>query len=343
MKKFFSILLSIIFALCFLFTLLLSVVRFNFSYSVITDLASQILKPISYNSKTYYDDGLFHPEDKKVTLAQYEFDASALDSFDFSSIDFTSMDVSEIVNSILQEYDVAVDSEFIAEVLASPDVSEFVDKYANEVVEYMTGAKEELEINPDDIKKVMNKSIDMFEEHTGEVVDRSGLDEVVQASVEAALPELTATLDIAKEENAQTFEGLKKVNTLLSLKFYLLCLAVCVILALIILLIHRNVFVWFKYISIPAIVDGALIFICAVIAAAVLPSVLTQAFTEAKLPKGIFEAVWAYAAKILGQLKLYGCITTLCGVVLCVLGFTLGKKKLAADTPAESAVDAESN
>ena len=73
MKKFFSVLLSILFALALLFTLLLSVVRFNFSYSTITELAGQLLRPVSAAPVIeYQDDGLFHPGDIKITYAGYE-------------------------------------------------------------------------------------------------------------------------------------------------------------------------------------------------------------------------------------------------------------------------------
>ena len=242
MKKFFSVLLSIIFAVCLLGTLLLGIVRTDFSYSAITKIASEILKPVSKAEPV--EDGLFHPGDAKITLAGYEeygdFDFS---SIDLSSIDMTNLDINELVETYLEAAGVEVEPEFIAEILASPDVSEFVDKYVGEVVSYMTGESEELKINPDDIKKVMNKSIDMYEEHTGEVVDRSGLNEAIEENVAVMTTEITTALDTAKEENAETFEVLKQVEFFLSLKFFLICIGVCVFFALIILLINRNIYI----------------------------------------------------------------------------------------------------
>ena len=152
MKKILSILLSIIFALCLFVTLLLSVVRFNFNYSTITKLASEIMKPVS--KAPLYNDGLFHPDDKVITLAQYDFDPSALENFDFSSIDLSNMDVNEIVQSYLDVAGVEVEPEFIAEVLASPEVSEFVDQYVGEIVDYVTGNTEELTITYPSIMEV---------------------------------------------------------------------------------------------------------------------------------------------------------------------------------------------
>ena len=47
MKKFLSVVLSILFAICLLGTLLLSVVRNNFSYSKLVKMAGQMMKPVS--------------------------------------------------------------------------------------------------------------------------------------------------------------------------------------------------------------------------------------------------------------------------------------------------------
>lgn len=327
MKKFLSVLLSIIFAICLLLTLTLSVVRFNFSYSTITKLASEIMKPVS--KAPVYDDGLFHPGDKVITLAQYEFDASALENLDFSSIDLTNLDVNEIVKTYLEDAGIEVEPEFIAEVLASPDVSEFVDKYVGEVVNYMTGETTELNINPDDVMKVVNTSINMFEEHTGEVVEinREEIKQAIKENVETVQVQITESLDTAKEENADALAALKYVNLILSLKIYLICIGVCLLLAILIFLLNMNIFATFKFISIPAIVDGLLIFIAAVIAAATVPKIAPALIAEYGLPKGIFEGVWVYLSKVLGQMKIYGCVATLLGVVLCVLGFKLDKTK----------------
>ena len=213
MKKFFSILLSIIFAVCLFATLLLGVARSNFSYSAITKIASEILKPVS--KAPVNDGGLFHPGDVKCALAQYGgFDLS---SVDLSSVDFTNLDVNALVGQYLDAAGVDVEPEFVAEVLASPDFSEFVDKYAGEIVSYVTGATTELSINSDDVKKIMNKSLDMYEKHTGQVVDRSGLDQAIETNVASMKTEITAALDTAKEENAEALAALKIVDFILSM------------------------------------------------------------------------------------------------------------------------------
>ena len=330
MRKFFSVLLSILFAVCFLITALLGIVRKDFSYSAITKMAGEILKPVSKIEPV--NDGLFHPGDVRYSLAAYEdygdFDISALD---LSSVDFTNLDVNELVQTYLDAAGVEVEPEFIAEVLASPEVSDFVDKYAGEVVSYMTGSSSELKIDAADIQKVMNKSLDMYEEHTGEVVDRTGLDQAIEENVALAQTEITAALDTAKEENADALAALKYVELILSLKIFLACIGVCVLLALILFLIKRNVFSWLVYVFMPVFIDGILIFVAACVAQGVAPGLLSAALTDAGMPKGLYEGIWSYISIILSHLKICGIVCAVGGTVFWATGITLGKKTKKAE------------
>lgn len=325
MKKAFSIILSIIFTICLLATMLLGVVRNNFSVSKITEMVSQIFKTAQAPVIQYEDNGLFYPEQKVITLAQFE--GYDLGDFDLSSIDLTNMDVNSIVQSYLEANDIDVDPAVVTEILASPDITETVNQYADQIINYMTGASDEINIEPEQLTKVVNKAIDKYEEKTGEVIDRSGLDEAISTNVEAMVPELTATLDSAKEENAQVFEAIKIVNTILSLKVFIIALVVCFVLALIIFLINMNIFVCFKYISIPAIIDGLILFIGALVAAGMVPSILKGLIADNGLPAAIYDLVIVYLNKVFLQLKVCGIVATILGVILCVFGFMLGKKK----------------
>lgn len=328
MKKFLSVVLSILFAICLLGTLLLSVVRNNFSYSKLVKMAGEMMKPVSVAP---VEDGLFHPGDIRYSLAAYEeygdFGDFDLSSIDLSSIDLTNMDVNEIVQSYLEAAGIDVEPEFIAEVLASPEVSSFIDQYAGEIVDYVTGTSEELNINTDDVLNVMNKSLDLYEEHTGEVVDRSGMKEAVESNVAEAKASIQESLDVVKEENSENLEALKKVDFFLSLKFFLICAGICLLLALLILLINRNVFAWLKYVFMPCFIDGLIIFIAACVAGGILPGIIKNALEVYALPKGIYEGIWSLVSTVLGQMKIYGLVAAVLGIGLFVLGATLGKKK----------------
>lgn len=325
MKKAFSIILSIFFTICLLATLLLGLVRNNFSVSKITEIVSQFFQTGQAPVMQFEDNGLFYPEQKVLTLAQFEdYD---LGDFDLSSIDFTNMDVNSIVQSYLEANEIDVDPAVVTEILASPDIKETINQYADQIINYMTGASDEINIEAEELTRVVNKAIDKYEEKTNEVVDRTGLDEAISANVEAMVPELTATLDSAKEENAEVFEAIKIVNTILSLKVFIIALVLCFALALIIFLINMNIFVCFKYISIPAIIDGLIIFIGAILATGMVPSILRSLIAENGLPSAIYDLVIVYLNKVFLQLKICGVIATILGVILSVLGFMLDKKK----------------
>jgi hypothetical protein len=328
MKKFFSVLLSIIFAICLFATIILGIARANLSTSKITELASQIFKISKAPVIQFEDDGLFHPEQKVITYAQ--FNPEDFGNFDISSLDLSNMDINQIVQSYLEEYEIDVDPEVVAEILASPEITQTVSQYADEIINYMTGESDEINIDPEQLTKVVNTAIDKYEAATGEVVDRSGLDEAISENVEAMVPELTATLDTAKEENAEAFEILKKVNFWLSLKIFILAICVCAVLALVIFLINMNIFVCFKYISIPSIVVGLILFIAAIVTNGLIPSILKDLIIAEGLPLAIYDVAITYISKILFQLKVYGIAATLLGVILCVFGFKLGKKTTAA-------------
>lgn len=78
------------------------------------------------------------------------------------------MDINEIVQQYLDAANLDVEPEFVAEILASPEITQAVEKYSTEIINYMTGTSEELNIDPAEITKVINVSIDKYEAATGE-------------------------------------------------------------------------------------------------------------------------------------------------------------------------------
>ena len=328
MKKFFSILFSVIFAVCFLFVSLLSVIRFNFSYSAITKIASEILKPVA--KAPVFQDDLFRPGSAACVLSASKDGDFDLNSLDFSSIDFANLDVNGIVGQYLEAAGVDVEPEFISEVLASPEISQFVDKYAGEIVGYMTGSESKLSINPADVKKILDKSIDMYEKRTGETVDRSGMDDAIKEGVVSAETQLTAALDTAKKENADALYALKAVEFVLSLKFYLACIGVCAFFALVIFLINMNFFAWLQYVFMPVFIDGLFLFAVALAVQNAFPPLLLAAFDGQNIPRGVYEGVLSYAVKVFAQMKIFGLAAAVLGLALFVVGTVCNKKKKAA-------------
>jgi len=321
MKKFFSIVLSIVFALALLVTLLLGIARKHIQPSIITNLAGEILKPVAYEK---HDNGLFYPDEWNVVqTVQYEMP----EDFDFSTLDFENLDVAEIISAIGSEYGVDLDEEFVAEVLQDPETANLVNSYTTEIIDYMTGAKEELNIDPVKLEKVVNKTIDKYEAKTGETIDRTGLSEAIDQGMKEALPEITASLDEVKEENAADLAMVKKVLDIMSLKYFIICILVCVIFVGIIFAINGNIFVTFRYVSIPSIVVGFLLFIVAILIGAALPEIAVALKSETGLSENIINPIMKIVKAIVTNIKITGLVTDLIGVVLCVLGFTLYKKE----------------
>lgn len=325
MKKILSILISVLLFFALLSTLLLGIVRKNVSGSTITNLAVELMKPVAMET---HNNGLYYPDEGKiVSVVQYDYNDFDISSLDLSNIDLSNLDINALVNEYCKAAGVDVDADFIAEVLADPQTSKFVDKYFTEITEYAAGVKTELKIDPVDVQNVVNNAIDKYEIKTGEKVDRTGLNENIAVAVKESTPSITAAIDEVKEENAESFEQSKLLIQLLSLKVFLICIAVCVVLALIILLINQNIFAWFKYISIPTIIAGALIFIAGIILNNLMPSIEQELFAqiEFELPLSFVTAVEKIIMNILKQIKITGAISTLIGVVLCGLGFKLDK------------------
>lgn len=321
MKKILSVLLSILFAFALLGTLLLGIVREHVKPSTISDLASEILKPVAYEKNS---SGLFYPDEWNVVqVVDYEIP----EDLDFSNIDLENLDIAEIVDTVAEAYGVDIDSEFVAEVLSDPETTELVNEYTNEIVDYMTGKTTELNIDPVKLEKVINKSIDKYEEKTGEVVDRTGLNESINEGVKAAVPEITTSLDVVKEENAETLEVVKLCFEILSLKTLLICVAVCVIIALLIFVINRNIFRTLRFVSIPGFIVGVILFGSAISIGVLLPMVMEMLKAELALPGSIINAVVKIVSIVISNIKFTGIITILISVVAGVLGFTLYKTK----------------
>ena len=275
MKKFGSVLLSIVFAIMLLITLLLSVVRSNLNYSKIAGIAGKFLDPVL----EYY----------------------------------------------LSEEDVKFDSDFVQDVLNCEELCDFVDKYAGKVLSYATDSITELNFAEDDLKTVADKGIELYVKHTGAYVDKSNLDNQIKEYT----AQIISDLDKLKEENPQYISVLKKAVFFLSLKGYLICIICSLLLACLLFLINRNIFVWLQYVFMPAFVDGIILFVVAAGLLGTLPNLIALAVKNAGLADGIADVIWAYLSIILNQIKRCGAVSAIAGIALWSLGFTLAKKKAA--------------
>ena len=245
MKKFCSVLLSIVFALCLLAALMLTVIRSNLNYSKIINIAGQFLNPV--------------------------------------------------MEHYLNEENVKFDSEFVPDVLASEELKDFVNKYQDYVVDYIVDKNPELTFEHEDVKKIAEKGIELYVKHTGAYVDKSNLD----AQINQYVSEIISDLDTLKAENQEYIKIIKIVEIILSDKTYLICIIASVVLACLLLLINKNIFVWMQYVFMPVFVDGIILFVLASGLLATLPGLLSIMVKNAGLIDDIYNAVWAYISVIL--------------------------------------------
>ncbi len=333
MKKLGSILLSIVFAICLLATLLLGIVREKLNVGTVMDLVADMLKPVA--TLDYPDTGLYYPEyGKKISTVQYEEYGFDLNSLDLSNIDLENLNINELVTQVLQENGVEVDAEFVAEVLEDKQSQEVLNKYVGQITEYVVGTRTELEIDATDVQNVVNNAIDKYEVATGEVVDRTGLNEMIETSVVEASTTLSQGLDEAKsemidEETMQLMQtGFQFIEKITAIKTLMLCIAVCVVLAALILLINKSFFGMCKYISIPGLIDGILIVSFGVLLYSIVPGIVEEIMTSYGISYGLASLpLENLLVSIKKMTSTVGFIAIIISVVVGALGFVFGRKK----------------
>lgn len=326
MKKFLSVLLSIFLTIALFITLLLGVVKEVAKPSVIKDLVMQAGKSVSVMEK---NDGLYYLGQKILRTTQFDegFDFS---SFDLSSIDFTNLDIPSLIKEYATEFDYEIDEELIEEVLSDPETSKLLDKYSYEIIDYMTGTSDSLTIDSTEITSLVNKTIDKYEEKTGEVIDRTGLDEMITENISAASEEIVSALDEVKNENSEVIKDLKLVMDILSTKTFVICVLVCICFALLILIVNLNIFTTLKYLSISSLIAGILVVMVVVVANGSLSFATNLIMKEFELSQGLLDFAAGIIISILKKLMINGIVAAVAGLILLIVSIIFGNKKPVA-------------
>ena len=87
-----------------------------------------------------------------------------------------------------------------------------------------------------------------------------------------------------------------------------------------------NVFTMFKYVSIPGIIDGLILFIAGILCVVSLQTVY-ELLSENGVPLAAVEIIKPILTGIIKSVRFYGLVTLFVCIILCVIGFILGKKK----------------
>ena len=323
MKKFFSIILTILLTIMLFATLFLGIVRKYVSFQTIVDLSKELTKTAVTEIQPI---GLYHPGQDTRVLAQYSVDPSA---FDLSQLDLSTMSLDQLdISSLVSQYagGADIDPDFLGQVLEDESTIEFEDYFVTTVVDYLAGVTTELNFDSDKIETFVNKTIDKYEDYSGEKVDRSGLSETISATVEMAAPQITAAVDDVKKENEADLAKLQPLLKLLKPETLYCAIGICAVLCLLILLINRNIATWLKYIGVSGIVSGLLLFIGVLVAFAIIPD--SNALADLTgIPTGLVSPVMKLITMILMTFRSTGIITGISGILLLTAGCILGKKK----------------
>ncbi len=326
MKKFLSVLLSVFLTISLFVTLLLGIVKEVAKPSVVKDLVLQAGKSVSVMPK---DDGLYRPGEKILKTTQFDTDFD-FSTFDFSSIDFTNLDISALVKEYASEFDSEIYEELVEEILADSETSKLLDKYTYEIIDYVTGTSDSLNIDSSEITSVLNKTFDKYEEKTGQVIDRTGLDEMITENIAAASEEIVSALDEVKEENADVIKDLKLVLDILSTKTFVICVLVCICFALLILIVNLNIFATLKYLSISSLIAGILVVIVVFVANSSLSFATSLIMKEFELQQGLLDFAAGIIISVIKKLMINGIVTAVVGLVLLIVSIIFGNKKIAA-------------
>lgn len=318
MKKFLSIILSIIFGLVLLVTLLFNIVRVNITPSKIMDLGASMINSMAIAPS--YNDGLFHQDQKKITTTGYDVAGIDLD------IDMNNLDIGEIVQQLVEAngYDFKIDEELIADILSDSETKELVDTIMNQAVDYIAGNSDTFDLNSDKIESVVVKTIKKIEDKTGEKIeyDPADLKAEIATGIAEANQAVTEALDEVKEENGAELETALKALKFLSVKNLVIFIVILFIIVALIFALNTNIFVVFRYISIPIFIVG-LIFITIGLFGNVTTATLVNFL------KNDYEALIAplsvLVSTIFRQFLLNGLCAAVPGLALCIVGFTVKK------------------
>lgn len=228
MKKIFSIIISVLFSFSLLFTLFLYVIRNNVTTDKVIDAISNSADLLAVdNTDTYLGN---ESTNIKRMSNDYNYD-----------------EIKSLVG------DRNIDENMIKEIVGDDEFKDLINKYSSEITKYLTGKTDELNFDRDEINSKVNEILDKYEERTGERINRENLD----SDISNFIGQVEDSVSLVRDVKPLT----TMLNILLSDFIFYMLVGITFILGLIILLINMDLFVAFKYLSIPAIVVGSILLI----------------------------------------------------------------------------------
>lgn len=278
MKKTLSAIFSILFAFSLLTSLFLLVIKKNVNEKTIMDLLSNDNLSYQYND-TYLGNS---------------------SSVSLMSNTYTSIDSNEI-NKVVK-FD-NLDDDLIKEILDDKEINDFVEKYYNEIINYMTGKTEQFKFDRDKVDDIIDKVITKYEEKTGEVVDRDDINKEISSAI--------TDIEDAVVKVKESGPAIKFVAKLFGNTMLYISIGLTFLFALCIFISNRSITVTLKYLSIPAIIVGVILLILGLIISIIDINEIQNVLNS-----------------LSSDFKLYGIISFAIGIICCLAVNIFFKNKL---------------
>ncbi len=309
MKKILSVILSILFGILLFITLMLGLLRVNFNQNKVKKITTELLKPVAYVNKTHY-------------LA------------DFSENEYSIGDIkniNEIVQFYCKQYGYDVSEEFVQEILDDKVTTDFVEKYSSQIIDYFTDNTLEINIDENDILNVLNNAVEKYEIETGKKIDKKDFQENILNDVHESTENINKNLQNFKETNKSKINKIQVFFNIISLRNLMILIIILLIIICAIFILNKNIVKFIKYIAIPVLVNGLIIFIASVIFNTVYINYFSSESIKILLNAenikyySVIKLIQNSLEKIFLQMKITGIVCSLFGTIFLSLSLKLDK------------------
>lgn len=164
---------------------------------------------------------------------------------------------SNIIQNILTEdilSELKIDKSDIKEVLENEYIKDTASKYISDVIRSAFGT-EKLNINEEELKEFLNKTIDEYNKVSDNDISESLRKEIIDSVDSDAIREFEDSINNANL-NKEVSDTLKVFNYILYGNFISVLLVIILVLVLLIAFVNYSVYKWMPYVSVSTSISG---------------------------------------------------------------------------------------
>ena len=252
-----------------------------------------------------------------ISVVRFNVSRSAVKDFLCNFVQY-SIDLSEI----------KVEPEFAQELIASEEVSEFMEKFGKDIYNLFTYTSSDINVTAKDVENLKEKVLALCEKYAIYDIDKSKVDFFFNETYDKYL---TSYKEVVLQNNGPdetAVEILKILNFFLSLSFYLNCLGFTLIFAFLIILLNRVNLSWLKYISMSVFIVGVIVFISTLILQVYAKTSLSWMSDSYIMQDGLDNACRDYLLSVFFKMKVYGIVSVVLGYAFLTFEFIFKNKKI---------------